>query len=56
MEEHGHVHVALIAPVETLLSGHCVIDPISLRALSIFVEDFHPSQVFDEYRKLHQLP
>jgi len=45
MEQHGHVHISSLAPIETLLQGHCVIDPISLRALSIFVEDFHPSQV-----------
>jgi hypothetical protein len=44
MEKHGHVHISFLAPVETLLKGHCVVDPISLRALSIFVEDFHPSQ------------
>jgi DNA mismatch repair ATPase MutS len=45
MEQHGHVHVRSLAPLESLVSGHCVIDPVSLRALSIFVEDFHPSQV-----------
>jgi DNA mismatch repair protein MSH5 len=45
MEQHGHVYIGSLAPVESLLQGHCVIDPISLRALSIFVEDFHPSQV-----------
>ena len=45
MEQHGHVHVGNLAPVESLIQGQCVVDPISLRALSIFVEDFHPSQI-----------
>ena len=45
MEQHGHVHVRSLSSMESLVSGHCVIDPVSLRALSIFVEDFHPSQV-----------
>jgi hypothetical protein len=45
MEQRGHVHVSTLAPVENIIRGHCIIDPISLRALSIFVEDYHPSQV-----------
>lgn len=44
LEKSGHVHVRSLAPVESLVEGHCVIDPVSLRALSIFVEEFHPSQ------------
>jgi len=45
MEQHGHVHIGSLSPLESLIRGHCVVDPISLRALSIFVEDFHPSQI-----------
>lgn len=41
-----HVVVRSLAPVESFLNGHCIVDPTTLRALSIFVEDFHPSQVF----------
>ena len=44
-DKSGHVHVRSLAPIETLVRGRCVIDALSLRALSIFVEEFHPSQV-----------
>lgn len=44
MEHDGRVVVNKLAPVEGLLNGRCAIDPVSMRALQIFHEEFHPLQ------------
>jgi DNA mismatch repair ATPase MutS len=45
LEQQGNVLVNKLVPVESMMKGHCVIDPLSLRALSIFVEEVHPLMV-----------